>query len=97
MHFLALPFVLLSITIHEANHFHQVFLQSFSEFFPTAVFSCFNCLFDNLACNLLYSTIYIIHKTCAVPLESCSIVSFDFSKTAHTCKLILNIPKNSVC
>ena len=33
-----------------------------------AVFNLFSCESDNLTFTLLYSTIYIIHRTFAVPL-----------------------------
>ena len=63
----------------------------------TAVFSFFSWVSDNLTFTLLYSTIYINYRTFAVPLENCKVVSFDFSKTVHTCELVFSIPWDSVC
>ena len=48
--------------------------------FLTAVFSFFSRVSVNFTFTLLYSTIYIIHKTFVVPLENCKVVSFDCSR-----------------
>ena len=84
MHFLALFFFLLSIIIHETDHFRRAFLKLILRAAPvlflTAVFSCFSCLFDTLTFTLLYSTIYTNYRTFVVPLENSSIVSFDCSR-----------------
>ena len=44
------------------------------------VSSFFSSISVNFTITLLYSTIYVIYRKSVVPLENCSIVSFDCSK-----------------
>ena len=58
-------FVLLSVTVHVADLFHQTFLNLFSELFLFYLWQQF--LVVNFAFNLLYSTIYTKYIIFAVP------------------------------
>ena len=56
-----------------------------------AVFSFFQLRINLFYVYCIQSFVFIIYKTFAVPSESCSIVSFDYSKTVHTCNLVFSI------
>ena len=58
----------------------KLILRVVPVFFLTAVFSFFRFVSVNFTLTLLYSTIYTIYRSFVVPLENCSIVSFDCSR-----------------
>ena len=105
MYFFALFFVLLSKIIHEADHFYQIFSNSFSElflfYFWQRFFSFFTCISVNFTFILLYSAIYIIHRNFVVPLQNSSIVFFYFSRIIYSPIFMLFSPPwtpwNTIC
>ena len=69
--------------------------------FLLADFKLFNCESDNLTFTLLYSTVYIIHRTFAVPFKNSNSVSFDFSRIIYNLIYVLlappTAPWNTMC
>ena len=67
--FLSSIFVLLSVTIHEADHFHQAFFKLILKVVPvlflTALSSFLNCVAVDFTLNLQYSAIYTNYRTFA--------------------------------